>query len=131
MKIRLAERHALLTFCTISCQRATLCSLFTQKQRNAPRSANFLYDFMPARHALFTFYAKTAQRATLQQLFVRFHASAPRSTHFLSKKLLVVMSLLQVKRCFWVLFLTKRFDFIYFLLILHGNKRTLNSYSYV
>ena len=76
MKIRLAERHALLTFCTISRQRATLCS-------------------------------------------------------FLSKKLLVVMSLLQVKRCFSVLFLTKRFDFIYFLLILHANKRILNSYSYV
>ena len=31
MRIKLAERGALLTFCTISCQRATLCSLFEQK----------------------------------------------------------------------------------------------------
>ena len=55
MKIRLAERGALLTFCTISRQSVTLCSLFTQKQRSAPHSSNFLHDFTPARHALFTF----------------------------------------------------------------------------
>ncbi len=35
MKIRLVERGALLTFCTISRQSVTLCSLFEQKQCGA------------------------------------------------------------------------------------------------
>ena len=88
MKIRLVERGALLTFCTISRQSVTLCSLFTQKQHSAPRSSNFLYDFTPERHALFTFLRKNSTARHAPATFQAISRQRATLCSFLSKKLL-------------------------------------------